>query len=92
MSGFESAGFDHFAIFLFASRPGRNLVSRRSGSAIVGIARAISKPGSAKRQLQAGISAGTVTSNGGRYGSPLNSTAHAIRASLLARATATTLV
>jgi len=23
MTGFESAGFDHFAISLFASRPGR---------------------------------------------------------------------
>ena len=46
MTGFESAGFDHFAILLFASRPGRSSFNiRRSWCAIVGIAEAISKPG-----------------------------------------------
>jgi hypothetical protein len=47
MTGFESAGFDHFATSLFASRPGRKpclKISRRRWSAIVGIAKAITKP------------------------------------------------
>ena len=48
----------------------------------------------ARRQLQASPSAPTTsaTSNGGRYASPFASTAHAMRAILLARATATTLL
>ena len=43
----------------------------------------------ARRQLQAGSS---LASNGGRYASPFASTAHAMRASLLAKATAATLL
>lgn len=41
MTGFESAGFDHFAISLSASRPGRKpcFHIRRRWVAIVGIAR-----------------------------------------------------
>jgi hypothetical protein len=100
-AGFDNAGFDRCAISLFASRPGwlsqnPNLVSSRRRSAIVEIILSISKPGArAMRQLQAGFSqratGSAATSSGGRYVSPLASTAHAMRASLLARATAATL-
>ena len=93
VTGLESAGFTIFAIFLFASRPGMNLVkSVAAGLRLWESRERFPSLAPARRQLQAGASAGTVTSSGGRYGSPLNSTAHAMRASLLARATATTLV
>ena len=46
---------------------------------------------SARRHLQAGQAATALASSGGRYGSPLASTAQAMRASLLARTTVTIL-
>src|SRR5215831_4476908 len=93
LTGLESAGFDHFAISRFASRPGRYFISsRRRWSAIVGIAKRFpSLAFWARRQLQT-IASGGVTSSGGRYASLLASTAQAMRAILLARATATMLV
>jgi hypothetical protein len=68
MTGFESAGFDHFAISLFAGRPAENLVnsSRRGWSAMVGIAKRFpSLAFRARRQLQASASV-EITDNGGR--------------------------
>ena len=93
-AGFDNAGFDRCAISLFASRPGRlfkiaNSVSSRRRSAIVEIVLAISKPGAcARRQLQAESyerdTGWAAANSGGRYVSPLASTAHAMRANLLA--------
>jgi hypothetical protein len=72
MTGLEGAGFDHFAISLFASRPGRYRVkslspsSRRRWSAIVGIAKRFpSLAFCARRQLQASASA-AIADSGGR--------------------------
>ena len=85
---------------LFTSRPGRYFRSRSISSsrrsAIVEIAYAISKPGALCQTAIAGrlpqaATGSTAINSGGRYVSPLASTAHAMRASLLAKATAATL-
>jgi len=66
MTGFEGAGFDHFAISLFASRPGRNLCENPSSLVCdCGNRGAISKPGFTRRQLQASASA-EIADSGGR--------------------------
>jgi hypothetical protein len=69
MTDFESAGFDHFAISLFASRPGRkeNLVNNQPSLVCdCGNREAISQPGvRARLQLQASASV-EITDSGGR--------------------------
>ena len=74
-----------------ADLAGNHKVRSRSWAVDVGIAEAISKPGSARRHLQASQAATALGSAGGWYGSFLASTAQAMRASLLASATAATL-
>ena len=96
MTGLEGAGFDHFAISLFASRPGRYGVKSLcwpppSLVCDCGNREAISKPGGARRQLQASVSV-EITDRGGRKAALLASTAQATRAILLASATAAMLV
>jgi hypothetical protein len=98
LTGFESAGVDRFAISLFASKPDGfervRKISRSRWSADVGIASAISKPGACCQVSYAGQLGHAQTplaKNDGRYLSPLASTAQAMRAGLLARATTATL-
>ncbi len=92
-SGLQSAGFDRCVISLFASRPWQktSLYCSSSGVADVGIACAISKPGSTRRHLQLCHAVILSANKAGRYSSPFASTAQAVRANLLARAIAATL-
>src|SRR5215469_12649833 len=65
-------------------------ISRRRWSADVGIASAISKPGALCQASCAGHQAAAAcAARGGRYASAFDKTAQAMRAILLARATAT---